>query len=77
VVPVRLVIVLRLIVDIGDASADDGEFNTGTCQAWVNLPQAINSGMVQASRLENRPGLLALGCGDSAPLRRDSYHPRQ
>ena len=57
---VGAVIVLRFVVDVCDASADNGDFDAGAGQGRLNVAQGINACVVQRKRLKRSAGRLLI-----------------
>lgn len=60
------VIVLGLVVDVGDASADNGDFDAGAGQGRLGVAEGINAGVVQRKRLKRCAGRLLIAVRNHA-----------
>lgn len=57
---VGAVIVLRLVVDVRDASADNSDFDAGAGQGRLGIAEGIDAGVVQRKRLKRFAGRLLI-----------------
>lgn len=63
---VGAVIVLRPIVDVCDASADNGDFDAGAGQGRLGVAEGIDAGVVQRERLKRSAGRLLIAVRNRA-----------